>query len=130
MGYGDGVFTGQVGYGSRDLEDAVVGACGEALLLHGALEEAFGVGAEFAVLANLAGAHLCVGVGAGFAGFGFLGEALGLGVAGVENALADGGGVFAGGAGAEFAVLDGGDLDVDVDAVEEGGRRPWRCSAG
>ncbi len=51
----------QVGDGAGNFEDAVVGAGGEALLLHGAFEQAFGVGAEFAVGADLAGGHLGVG---------------------------------------------------------------------
>ena len=39
-----------------------MGAGGQALLLHGALQQALGVGAQFAVGANLAGGHLRVGV--------------------------------------------------------------------
>ena len=48
--------------GSGHLENAIVGASGEALLLHGALQQTFGVGAQLAVGANLAGGHLRVGV--------------------------------------------------------------------
>ena len=59
---GDRRFGGEVGDGAGDFEDAVVGAGGEALLLHGAFEEAFGVGGELTKLADLAGAHLGVGV--------------------------------------------------------------------
>ena len=55
------VGAGEIGDGARHLEDAVVRAGGEALLLHGALEEAFGVGAELAMGADLAGGHLRVG---------------------------------------------------------------------
>ena len=52
----------EVGDGAGHFKDAVVGAGGEALLLHGALEKPLGVGAEFAVGANLARGHLRVGV--------------------------------------------------------------------
>ena len=52
----------KVGDGAGHFEDAVVGAGGEALLLHGALEQALGVGAQLAVGADLAGGHLRVGV--------------------------------------------------------------------
>ncbi len=52
----------QIGDGARHFQNAVVGARGEALLLHGALQQALGVGAEFAVGANLPGVHLRVGV--------------------------------------------------------------------
>ena len=41
-------------------------------------------------------------------------------VAGGLDSCADVGGGFAGGGGAEFLVFDGGDVDVEVDAVEEG----------
>src|ERR1039458_5018511 len=44
--------------GARDLEDAVVGAGGKALLLHGALQQALGVGGEFAKGPDLLGVHL------------------------------------------------------------------------
>ena len=58
MAYGDIGFGGEVGDGAGDLEDAVVGAGGEALLLHGALEQALGVGGELAEGADLLGGHL------------------------------------------------------------------------
>ena len=61
---GDGeVFCAfEVGDGAGDFEDAIVGARGETLLLHGTLEKALGIGAELAVGANLAGSHLRVGI--------------------------------------------------------------------
>ncbi len=61
---GDGEVLGafEIGDGAGDFEDAIVGAGGEALLLHGALEQPLGVGAELAVGANLARGHLRVGV--------------------------------------------------------------------
>ena len=60
---GDGEVLGgfEVGDGAGDFKDAVVGASGESLLEHGALEELFSVGRELAVGANLTGGHLRVG---------------------------------------------------------------------
>ena len=59
-GFGDvfgvevrGVFD--VGDGAGDFEDAVVGAGAESLLGHGAFEQAFAVGGEFAESADVAG---------------------------------------------------------------------------
>src|SRR6202034_1333968 len=46
----------------RNLQNAIVSASGEALLLHGALEQLFGICAEFAIRADLAGVHLRIGV--------------------------------------------------------------------
>ena len=65
VGDGNGGGGGQVGDGAGYFEDAVVGAGAEALLLHGAFEEAFGVGGEFAEGADLLGGHLGVGEGGG-----------------------------------------------------------------
>jgi len=122
------VFSGfEVGDGAGDFEDAVVGAGAEALLLHGFFEDALGVAGELAVEADLLGAHLGVGVdglGGGTGGaFGALagdGEAGVLALAGGEDALADFGGALGGGHAAQLLILDGGDFDVDVDAVEQG----------
>jgi hypothetical protein len=51
----------EIGDGARHFKDAVVSTGGKSLLLHGALKQAFGVGAELAVDANLARGHLRVG---------------------------------------------------------------------
>src|ERR1019366_10569068 len=69
---GDVGLGGEVGDGAGDFEDAIMGAGGEALLLHGALQQALGVGGELAEGADLLGVHLRVGedglgVGAGSA---------------------------------------------------------------
>ena len=48
----------QIGNGPGDLQDAVVSAGAQALLLHGTLEHAFAVGIEFAVRPDLARSHL------------------------------------------------------------------------
>jgi hypothetical protein len=55
-----GVF--QVGHGAGDFQDPVVGAGAQALLSHGAFQQAFAVGGEFAVGADVAGGHLGVAV--------------------------------------------------------------------
>ncbi len=115
MGDGELLCTFEIGDGARDFEDAVVGAGGEALLLHGALKQAFGVGAKFAVGADLAGGHLGVGEDL-FAG---LLEPGSLAVAGGHDAGANFGGAFGGGSAAQLLILNGGHLDMDIDAVEE-----------
>jgi hypothetical protein len=105
----------EVGDGTGDFKDAVVGAGGEALLLHGAFEKLLGVRAQLAEGANLAGAHLCVGIDLFFCA----GEPLALQLACIKDASADAGRAFAGSSSAQLAVLDSGDFDVDVDAVQE-----------
>jgi len=61
VGHGEMVGSVKVSYCPGHLEDTIVGSGGEALLLHGAFEEAFRVCAEFAMGADLAGGHLGVG---------------------------------------------------------------------
>ena len=71
-----------------------------------------------AELADVAGAHVGVAVEGGFS------EALGLDFAGGDEALADCDRRFAGEAlVGHFVLLEAGDFDVDVDAVEEGALR-------
>src|SRR5579863_1094672 len=82
----------KVGDGSSHFQDAVVGPSGKSLLLHGAFEEPFGVGAQLAVGANLARRHLRVGIDV-FFGFG---EALLLKVPCGKNPGADLGGALGG----------------------------------
>src|ERR1039458_5308579 len=55
---GDVLSAGPAGYCVRVLEDAVVGAGGKALLLHGALQQVLGVGRELAEGTDLLGIHL------------------------------------------------------------------------
>ena len=102
--------------GAGDFEDAIVGAGGEALLLHGTLKEAFSVGAQLAIGADLARGHLRIGVNF----FAVLLESLALPLAGYHNAGADLGRALDCRATAKLLVLNGWNFDVDVDAVEQG----------
>ena len=62
VGYGELLDAFEIGDGASDFEDAVVRAGGETLLLHGSLEETFGVGAKLAMGSDLTGVHLRIGV--------------------------------------------------------------------
>src|SRR5450432_2294065 len=104
----------EVGYGAGDLENAVVGAGGEAQAGDGVFEELFAVGVDGAEFADHFGHHLGVGIGGLFGAI-----TGGLAVAGGDDPGADRVGVFGRGWGAEFFVFYGRDFDVDVDAVEE-----------
>ena len=115
VGHGQALRSVEVGDSPRHLEDAVVGAGGESLLLHGTLEQPLGVGAELAVGADLTRGHLRIRVDL----LAILAEAFALALARGENSFADLGGAFGGGAPAQFLVLNGGNLNVNVDAVEQ-----------
>ena len=54
--------AGQVGDGSGDLEDAVVGPGAESQLGHGHLEKLFSLGADGALTLDVLRAHLGVGI--------------------------------------------------------------------
>jgi hypothetical protein len=126
VGDGDGGGGFEVGDGAGDLEDAVVGAGAEALLLHGALEEALGVGGQLAEGADLLGGHLGVskdgstwGAGRAFGADGGFEEA----ACWISRAARTRARISV--EPSELApprsslVLHGGDFDVDVDAVEQ-----------
>lgn len=105
----------EVGDGAGELDDAVVGAGGEAEALHGHFEQ-FGAGVvEDAEFLEEGRGHLGVAVDAGVGG-----EPLVLDGPGGDDAGLDGGAGLAVGGGGEFVELDGDDLGVDVYAVEEG----------
>jgi hypothetical protein len=105
----------EVGDGAGDFQDAVVGAGAEALLGHGAFEQAFAIGGERAGDADVAGGHLGVAVQLFFR----RGEAFELFLAGANDAVANLGGGFRLVGGAHFFVVHGGNVDVDIDAVHE-----------
>ena len=112
---GDGLGAGEVGDGAGDAEDAGVGAGGEAEFVHGGTEDGLRGGLEGAEALELAGGEVGVAADAGEVGVAF-----GLEGAAGEDACADVGGAFAGGLLGEVFEGDGGDLDVEIDAVEEG----------
>ena len=80
----------------------------------GQAEETRGVGRERADAPGLAARHAGVGVDGG------PGEARDLPGARRDHAGPDGGGGLAGGAAGEVGVREGGDLEVEIDAVEQG----------
>src|SRR2546421_3319679 len=83
-------------------------------LLHGGFQQFLGGGFGAAEVADFGEAHF------GVAGQFGTGETLELAFAGGQDAGTDGGGVFDLAFVGEFFVVDAGDFDVDVDAVEEG----------
>ncbi len=117
------MFCGDVGGGAEvsdctgDFADFVVGAGAEAELGHCLFEEHFTGLVEFAVFSYLAMAHSRVSH-SGCAGVA-VAEAGGLDFACSGYALADGGGVELAGFVAELLEAYGGDVDVDIDAVDE-----------
>jgi hypothetical protein len=105
--------TGEIGQGSRDLEDAVVRPGGEIELLHRMLQVTRGLGIVTAMFFHLAGAHGRVGrlrVGL---------EPPALDFPCGFHPLADPAGILAAAGGGEFAVVHQRHLDVQVDAVEQ-----------
>src|SRR6185437_2035874 len=100
---GDGELLGgfEVGDRAGDLENAVVSAGRESLLLHGTLEQAFGVCTQLAVGADLARGHLRVRVDL----FAVLLEALTLALAGSHHAGANLRRAFGRGPAAKLLVL-------------------------
>ncbi len=101
----------EVGDGAGEAEDFVVGAGAEAEFLAGLFEERFARFVEFAEFADFARGHAGVGAVGGETGA--------LVVAGGDDLFAQVGAGGAGLVGAEVAVGDGGDFDVNVDAIEE-----------
>ena len=83
-------------------------------LLHCGLQQLLGGRFDVAEVADLGGAHF------GVTGQFGAGEALELALASGLNAGTDGGGVLNLALVGEFLVIDTGDFDVDVDAVEQG----------
>ena len=107
----------EVGDGAGDFEDAVVGAGAHVHAFHGVakLFQAGGVG--LGVFVEQGGGHLGVAVDAGF-----VLEAAFLEHPGGDDALADGGAGFAWGLTRHLVEIDGLDLDLQVDAVEQRAR--------
>ena len=91
----------------------MVSACRQRQFVHGLFEEGFALAVEFAVLLEMTGAH--VGVAGDLRAL----EAFGLDAARGDDALADGCRRLALDAGAQLAIRDGRDLDVQVGAVQQ-----------
>jgi hypothetical protein len=106
---GDLFALGEVGDGAGDFEERRVGAGGEAHAFDGEFEGAFAGVVERADFADLAGRDFGVDEAAG-----------GLEFTGGKDAFPHLGGGGAGGFSPEFLKGDGGDFDVEVDAVEQG----------
>ena len=113
VGGGDAGLAGEVGDGARDLQDAVVGAGGEAELVDGCVEELLRRVVEAAVLLHVLRSHVSVEEE------GLVGEPFELIMPRLFNALAHLQRRFAGGGAAQHVVAEGRHLDVDVDAVEQ-----------
>jgi hypothetical protein len=105
----------KIGDGASYLKDTIVGAGGQPLLLHGALEKLLGVGSELAKGPDLAGTHLRIGINLLFG----VSEPVPLQLSRFEDSGADNGRAFGGCTSAQLSVLDGWDLYMDIDAVEE-----------
>src|SRR5678815_780479 len=56
------VVSREIRYGSGDFQNAVVSTCGEAQLGHGILHDLFALGVQYAVFADMARPHLCIGI--------------------------------------------------------------------
>ena len=106
---GDGGGMIEVGDGAGDLQDAVVRAGRKPHPPHRHFERALAGVVERADLADIADWHAGVVEAAGV-----------LHGAGLFDTGADDGGGFGSGVAAEFLEGDGGDLDMDIDAVEQG----------
>jgi hypothetical protein len=111
---GDGVGSVEIGDRARDLEDTVVGAGAEVQFGHRNADELLRFVAEFAVLLDLARSHAGVAVHLGVGV-----EAELLFFASALDTIADRGGCFFGASARDIAVFDGGDFDVQIDAIEK-----------
>ncbi len=107
------ITVGKVGNRARQLQDTVESSGRDVELLHGCFQQLLDGGIDVAEVADFGGAHF------GVAGQFGAGEALELVFASGLDAGTDGGGVFDLTLVGEFFVVDAGDFDVDVDAVEE-----------
>lgn len=112
VGAGDLGLVFEIGDGLGDFEEAVEYARGEVELVGGGLHEGFAFIIHLDEFFEFSGGHF----GVGFA----LPEAFGLAIAGGKDTFAELSGGSAGGDGGEFFGFEARDVDVEVDAVEEG----------
>ena len=115
---GEIVRARQIGDGAGDLENAVIGARGEPEPAHRAGEEPGGIGRRCAPAARGPARH--PGVDANIRAA----EARGLTSSGGQHAGPDGGGGLLGGLRGELGDTHRGELEVQVDAIEQGARQP------
>src|SRR5208282_4194630 len=110
----DGVGGVEVGNRERHFQDTVVGAGAEAQARHGALQQALAVGGDVAILADLPRAHLGIAINL------FPREAAQLALAGFYDAFTNQVRTFPARVLPQLLVADGGHVDVDIDAIEQG----------
>src|SRR5208282_3354933 len=103
----------KIGNCSSHTQDLVVSSCGQTKLFHGGLEDAHGLGLELAELAELARGHPAIDKWA------LVAEALGLADTRLQHLGAEVRGGGAGGHLGELGEGDGGNPDVQVDAVKQ-----------
>ena len=108
----------EIGNGARDFKNAVVCASTQTLLLHRSFKQALAVAGEFAIRANLAGAHLGIAEDA----FACRSKAVELHFTCAQDTLSNRGGIFGSRIAPQFLIVRGGHVDVDVDSVHEGTR--------
>ena len=109
----------KIGDGAGYLQDAIIGACGEAEPVGDQLQHSISACVQFAVFFDEAGRHL--GVTVYFSPF----VAICLNVAGMFHPRCNGCGAFSFATVSQIAVLDSRYLDVDVDPVQQ-----WAGNAG
>jgi len=105
---------GEIGDGTGDFQDAVVSAGAEIEFAERHAQQAFAFGVERDKGLDVLRAHLRVAADLAFGR-----KALVLNLPRLEDAVADVGGAFRGVGAQQRLVLDGGNFDVDVDAVEQ-----------
>jgi hypothetical protein len=112
----DVIGAGQVSDGASQFQDAVIRAGGELQLLDGGFEQALAGLVQTTEIPDLGGTHIAVEGGA----IGL--EACRLPGTCLADALADLGRGLTQATVSQFLVFDAGDLEVDVDAVEQWAR--------
>ena len=124
-GLGDVVFVDLVGAidisnRPRDSADFIIRTGAQAHLIHGLLHEEQARVAQVAELLELAGIHAGVG--------GAVAETLELGAAGAEHLLPHRLAIGAGPSAGQLAIGNGGDFDMDIDAIEQWARQLGKVS--
>lgn len=111
---GDVVLSGEVCNGPGYFKDPVIGAGAEPQAFNGTFQELLPFPLQGAKLLDVPGLHEGIGID------GFLGEPLPLDLPGLDDPVPDGGRAFHGLSGLKVLVAHGRDLDVQVDAIQNG----------